>query len=194
MIVAAPVVGLVIAGLAIGYAQLTGHEVSDVLFSGEDQLPGLVSAGADYTVGALLLLIACKSLAYAGSLVAFRGGPTFPAVFLGAAGGIVLSHLPGLSLVPAIAMGMGATCAAMLQLPLTSVLLATVILGGDGFTVMPLVIVAVTVSYVASARLAPRSATPSGGAGTTGATVPASRPPAVDESRSGQTRAGSGGR
>ena len=194
VVVAAPVVGLVIAGLAIGYAQLTGHPVSDVLFSGEDQLPGLVSAGTDYTVGALLLLIACKSLAYAGSLVAFRGGPTFPAVFLGAAVGIVLSHLPGLSLVPAIAMGMGAACAAMLQLPLTSVLLATVILGADGFTVMPLVIVAVTVSYVASARLAPRSATPAGGAGTTGATVPASRAPAAENARSGQTPAGSAGR
>jgi H+/Cl- antiporter ClcA len=181
-VVAAPLAGLGIAGLAIGYAQLSGHGVSDVLFSGENQLPDLVSASAEYTVGALLLLIVCKSLAYAGSLVAFRGGPTFPALFLGAAGGIVLSHLPGLSLVPAVAMGLGATCAAMLQLPLTSVLLATVILGADGFTVMPLVIVAVTVSYVASARLAPRGAPPASGAGTTGATVPVSRAPAVDVS------------
>jgi H+/Cl- antiporter ClcA len=149
---------------------------------------------ADYTVGALLLLMVCKSLAYAGSLVAFRGGPTFPSIFLGAAGGIVLSHLPGLSLVPAIAMGLGATCAAMLQLPLTSVLLATVILGADGFTVMPLVIVAVTVSYVASARLAPRAAPPASSAGTTAATIPVSRAPAPDGSRPGQTPAGSGGR
>jgi hypothetical protein len=160
IVVAAPLVGVAIAGLAIGYAQLTGHDVTDVLFSGQDQLPGLVSASADYTVGALLLLLACKSLAYAGSLVAFRGGPTFPAIFLGAVGGIALSHLPGLSLVPAIAMGIGAMSAAMLQLPLTSVLLATVILGVDGFTVMPLVIVAVTVSYVTSARLTPRPAAP----------------------------------
>jgi H+/Cl- antiporter ClcA len=133
--------------------------VTDVLFSGQDQLPGLVSAGASYTVGALLLLLLCKGVAYAASLVAFRGGPTFPAIFLGAVGGIALSHLPGLSLVPAIAMGMGASCAAMLQLPLTSVLLTTVILGADGVTVMPLVIVAVTVSYVASARLTPRPPT-----------------------------------
>jgi H+/Cl- antiporter ClcA len=194
VIVAAPLAGLVIAGLAIGYAELSGHGVSDVLFSGEEQLPGLVSAGADYTVGALLLLLVCKALAYAGSLVAFRGGPTFPSIYLGAAGGIVLSHLPGLSLVPAVAMGLGATCAAMLQLPLTSVLLATVILGADGFTVMPLVIVAVTVSYVASARLAPRGAPPAGGDGTTGATVPVSRAPATDESRSGPSPAGSAGR
>jgi H+/Cl- antiporter ClcA len=107
-------------------------------------------------VGALVLLLLCKSLAYAGSLVAFRGGPTFPAIFLGAAGGLALSHLPGLPLAPAVAMGLGATCAAMLQLPLTSVLLATLMLGADGLTVMPVVIVAVTVSYVGSARLTPR--------------------------------------
>jgi H+/Cl- antiporter ClcA len=155
LLVAAPVTGLAVAGVAIGYAQATGHDVGDVLFSGEDQLPALVGARADYTVGALLLLLLCKSLAYAGSLVAFRGGPTFPAVFLGAVGGIALSHLPGLPVAPAIAMGLAATCAAMLQLPLTSVLLATLMLGADGLTVMPLVIVAVTVSYVASARLAP---------------------------------------
>jgi len=111
-------------------------------------------------VGALLLLLLCKSLAYAGSLVAFLGGPTFPAIFLGAVGGIALSHLPGLPVAPAIAMGLAAAATAMLQLPLTSVLLATLMLGADGLTVMPLVIVAVTVSYVASARLAPRPAVP----------------------------------
>jgi len=176
VVVAAPLVGLAVAGLAMIYVQLTGHGLSDVLFSGQDQLPGLVSASADYTVGALLLLIACKSLAFAGSLVAFRGGPTFPAIFLGAAGGIALSHLPGLSLVPAIAMGLGATAAAMLQLPLTSVLVATIILGTDGFTVMPLVIIAVTVSYVASARLAPRPATPAAGAEAPPATTGAAGP------------------
>ncbi|HEY4626785.1 MAG TPA: chloride channel protein, partial [Blastococcus sp.] len=160
ILVTAPLVGLGVAGLAIAYAQATGHDVSDVLFSGQNQLAGLVTSGVDYSVWALLLLLACKGLAYAGSLAAFRGGPTFPAIYLGAAVGIVLSHLPGLSLVPAIAMGMGATCAAMLQLPLTSVLLSTLLLGADGLTVMPLVIVAVTVSYVASAHLAPVPAAP----------------------------------
>ena len=180
MIVAAPIVGLAIAGLAIGYAQATGHDVADVLFSGEDGLTTVVSTRTEYTVGALLLLLLCKSLAYAGSLVAFRGGPTFPAIFLGAAGGIALSHLPGLPVAPAIAMGLAAACAAMLQLPLTSVLLATLMLGADGLTVMPLVIVAVTVSYVASARLAPRPASPETGVEATpptaGATEPVPRP------------------
>jgi H+/Cl- antiporter ClcA len=52
-------------------------------------------------------------------------------------------------------MGIGALCAVMLRLPLTSVLLATLLLSSDGLQVMPLAIVAVVVAYVASARLTP---------------------------------------
>jgi UDP-N-acetylmuramyl pentapeptide phosphotransferase/UDP-N-acetylglucosamine-1-phosphate transferase len=37
------------------------------------------------------------------------------------------------------------------------VLLATLIMGADGLAVMPLVIVAVTVSYVVTAHLTPRA-------------------------------------
>jgi hypothetical protein len=44
---------------------------------------------------------------------------------------------------------------AMLGLPLTSVLIVSVFLQADGLTLMPLVIVAVVVSYVVSARLVP---------------------------------------
>jgi hypothetical protein len=40
----------------------------------------------------------------------------------------------------------------MLRLPLTSVLLATLLLGPDPATVIPLVIVAVVVAYVVGAR------------------------------------------
>ena len=89
------------------------------------------------------------------SLSSFRGGPVFPAMFLGAAGGVAMSHLPGLPLVPAVAMGIGAMCVTMLRLPLTSVLLATLLLGSDGLAVAPLVIVAVVVAYVVAARIAP---------------------------------------
>jgi H+/Cl- antiporter ClcA len=150
-----PVVGMAIAGLTIAYTEGTGKSSSDVLFSGQSQLGPLIDHAASYSVGALLLLLACKGLAYGASLSSFRGGPTFPALFLGAAGGIALSHLPGLPLVPGVAMGIGAMCAVMLRLPLTSVLLATLLLYSDGLAVMPLVIVAVVVAYVVSARLAP---------------------------------------
>src|SRR3954454_20270895 len=99
-------VGLAIAGLAIVYADVTGHPTSDVLFSGQAALPLVVDHATDYTVGALALLVACKGLAYAGALVAFRGGPTFPALFIGAAGGMLASHLPGWSLVAGVAVGL----------------------------------------------------------------------------------------
>ena len=152
---AALVAGLVVAGLAIAYAEGTGKNASDVLFSGQDALGPLITHTGSYTVGALLLLLACKSLAYGVSLSSFRGGPVFPALFIGAAGGMALSHLPGLPLVAGVATGIGAMSAVMLSLPLTSVLLATLLLASDGLAVMPLVIVAVVVAYVAAARITP---------------------------------------
>ena len=152
-LVLTPVLGAVVAGLAIAYAELTGKNASEVLFSGQTALGPLIDNASSYTLGAVLALVACKALAYSVSLSSFRGGPIFPAMFVGAAGGIALSHLPGLPLVPAVAMGIGAMSVSMLRLPLTSVLLATVLLVSDGLAVMPLVIVAVVVAHVASARL-----------------------------------------
>ncbi len=145
------VAGLAIAGLAIAFAEGTGHSSSEVLFSGQSALPGLVGDAAGWTVGALGLLVVCKSLAYGISLSSFRGGPVFPSMFIGAAAGVAASHLPGLSLVPGVAMGIGAMCTVMLKLPFTSTLLATLLLYSDGLAVMPLVIVAVVVAYVAVA-------------------------------------------
>ena len=143
--------GLVIATLAIIFAAVTGKGTAEVLFSGESTLGTLITHGAEWSAGALVLLLVCKGLAYGVSLSGFRGGPTFPAMFLGAAGGMALSHLPGLPLVAGAAMGIGAMSAVMLRLPMTSVLLATLLLSSDGLPVMPLAIVAVVVSYVASA-------------------------------------------
>jgi len=90
----------------------------------------------------------CKSFVYGLSLSAFRGGPVFPAMFVGAVLGTAAAGLPGMSLAPAIAMGIGAMSAAMLRLPLTSVLLATLLLGTDGVSVTPQVVVAVVVAFV----------------------------------------------
>jgi H+/Cl- antiporter ClcA len=155
MVVLMPVLGVLIAGLAIGFAEATGHPASEVLFSGQDALGPLVGAASEWSVGALLLLIVCKGLAYALSLSSFRGGPVFPAMFIGAAGGMAAAGLPGLELVPAVAMGIGAMCTVMLSLPLTSTLLATLLLAEDGLAVTPLVIVAVVVAYVTTAHLMP---------------------------------------
>jgi H+/Cl- antiporter ClcA len=158
LLVLTPIAGLAIAGLAIGFAEATGKSSSEVLFSGQTALGPLLQNAASYSVGALLLLLACKGFAYSAALAGFRGGPIFPAMFIGAVGGIGLSHLPGLPLVPGVAIGIGAMAVGMLKLPLTSVLLTVLILGNDGITTMPLVIVAVVVSFVATTRLEPAPA------------------------------------
>jgi H+/Cl- antiporter ClcA len=155
MVLLTPVVGLAVAGLAIAFAEGSGRSSSEVLFSGQDALAPLIDDAADWTLGALVLLIVCKGLAYSLSLSSFRGGPIFPAMFIGAAGGIALSHAPGLPMIAGAAMGIGAMTVGMLGFPLTSVLLPILFLQEDAFDLMPLVIVAVVVSYVVSARLAP---------------------------------------
>ena len=183
--------GLAIAGLAIGYAAATGHADSDVLFSGQSALPALLTHSSAYSVGALALLVLCKGLAYSLALSAFRGGQTFPAMFLGAAGGVALSHLPGLAVMPAAAMGIGAMTAAMLRLPMSAVLLTTLFLGSDGFPVMPLTIVAVVVAYLTANWLtgppaAPRTVGTAEGA----ADVPAPRTSVAERAREGGAASG----
>ncbi|HEY2372295.1 MAG TPA: chloride channel protein [Gaiellaceae bacterium] len=155
MVLLMPFVGLAIAAFAILFQEAADHSSSYVLFSGQDALPTLIDGAAGWTVGALTLLIVCKGLAYSLALSSFRGGPTFPGMFIGAAGGIALSHLPGLPEIAGVAMGIGAMTVAMLGLPFTSVLLVSLFLLADAVPLMPLVIVAVVVSYIASAHVAP---------------------------------------
>ncbi len=150
-----PVLGAGIALAAIGFEQLTDHGTDQVLFSGENALAPLIQEASTWTVGALLLLVLCKGIAYTLSLASLRGGPTFPAMFIGAAGGLALSHLPGLPPIAGVAMGIGAMAVAMLRLPLTSVLLTALFLEADSVELMPLIIVSVVVAHVATARLNP---------------------------------------
>ncbi len=119
-IVVTSALGLAIGLTAMAYQLITGQPFSQVLFSGQAALPNLVEHAAEYSTTVIILLVAGKALAYGLSLSAFRGGPVFPSMFIGAALGIAASNLPGMSLAPAIGMGIGAMCAAMLRLPLTS--------------------------------------------------------------------------
>ncbi|HEX3196050.1 MAG TPA: chloride channel protein [Propionibacteriaceae bacterium] len=153
--------GLIIGLTAMTYQLISGHSFTQVLFSGQDALPELVDKAADYSVGLLILLIVCKAFAYGLSLSAFRGGPVFPSMFIGAALGIAASGLPGMNLAAGIGMGIGGMCAAMLRLPLTSTLLAVLLMGVDGVAVTPQVVVAVAVAFVISNVLpAPGPKTP----------------------------------
>jgi len=154
-LVLTPLAGIAIGILALVFVEATDKPTQYVLFSGQDQLPSLLEDAATWSVGALLLLVLCKGLAYSVALSGFRGGPVFPGMFLGAAGGIALSHLPGLSMIAGAAMGIGAMTVAMLGLPLVALLLVTLFLQADSLQLTPLVIVAIVVSYVVSAWLRP---------------------------------------
>ena len=78
---------LVIAGSALAVQYFTGESVLFVVTSGEEmitELPTLTS------VSTVALVLAFKALAYAVSLGAgFRGGPFFPAMFVGATAGLL---------------------------------------------------------------------------------------------------------
>ncbi|MFJ1869650.1 chloride channel protein [Streptomyces sp. NPDC088097] len=165
--------GVAIGVIALLFAVITGRPATGVLFSGQEALGSLLADSATNTGATLIVLLGCKALAYCASMSAFRGGPIFPALFLGAAGGLALSHLPGLGTTAGFAIGVGAMAVAILKLPMTSVLLASLLLGAEGLDVMPLVIVAVVVAYVGTLRLARRPAGPHGagphGAGPHGA-------------------------
>ena len=105
------------AGIAIAFAEGTGQSYAAVLFSGQNELAPFTADAASWSVGALVAVVVCKAAAYGISLSSFRGGPIFPSLFIGAAGGIALSHLAGLPMVAGMAMGIGSMSTVMLSFP-----------------------------------------------------------------------------
>ena len=145
--------GLCVGGLAIAFAETTGESPDAVLFSGESAFGSLFAQASTITLGTLALLLVFKGLAWSISLGSFRGGPTFPALFLGVAAGLMAAHLPGYAETPAVAALMGAACVAVLRLPLASVMIATLLSAKAGLAVTPLIVVAVVVAYLTSETL-----------------------------------------
>jgi H+/Cl- antiporter ClcA len=128
------------------YALVTGRSPADVTLSGVATLAGMAADPDAWGVGALLAVLLFKGVAYTLCLGSLRGGPVFPALFLGAAVGLLLAPLPGLAVAPAMAAGMAAATSSVLRLPLTSVVLMAVLLGSAAM--MPVVIVASVVAFV----------------------------------------------
>jgi H+/Cl- antiporter ClcA len=143
-----PVAGLFIAGLGIAFHATTDHGVDQVLFSGQEALGPLVANPGAWSLGALALVLLFKGVGYSVSLAGFRGGPIFPALFLGGAAGIMAARLPGFETTPAVAVGIGAATSAALRLPLAGVVLATLLTQKAGLGSGPLIILGVVVAYV----------------------------------------------
>jgi H+/Cl- antiporter ClcA len=158
--VALPVAGVVIGILALVFAEITDKLPDEVLFSGQDQVSGLITSAGSWSLGALALLIALKGIGYAISLAGFRGGPTFPAMFLGVAAGLMAAQLPGFATTPAVAVGIGAAVVAVLRIPLSAVVLAALLTSTTGVGASPLIIVGVVVAYIVTEAVSPRAPTP----------------------------------
>jgi H+/Cl- antiporter ClcA len=140
--------GLIAGCSAATYAVLTGHSPAEVALSGQSTIGTLAGSPASWSTGAMVALIAFKGLAYAVCLGAFRGGPAFPAIFLGAAIGVLATALfPSIDLVSALAIGM-ASGVAVIGLPITSVLLVVLLLGDAAASQMPVVILGAVVALV----------------------------------------------
>ncbi len=152
-----PIIGLVVAGLAILFSQVADKSVTYALFSGQSTIGQLTENPGAWPLWALALLIGCKGIAYALSLGGFRGGPVFPALFLGAAGGMMAAQLPGFSLTPAIAVGLGASVASVLRLPLSAAALGVFLTIHVGPGASPLIIVGVVIAYLTTLALSARA-------------------------------------
>ena len=150
-----PLAALAVAGAAIAFAEITGYTANLVLFSGQDAMDQLVSKASTVALGVLALLLLFKALAWGISLGGARGGPTFPAIFIGIVGGLLAAHLPGFSETPAIGVLVGAMVVSVLRLPLSSIIIALVV-SQAGAGVAPLIIVGVVVAYIVTQLLSAR--------------------------------------
>jgi H+/Cl- antiporter ClcA len=150
-----PVAALAVGVAAIAFSEITGQSPNAVLFSGQDAMDLVVSQAATLALGTLALLVLFKAVAWGISLGSARGGPTFPAIFIGIVAGLLAGHLPGFSETPAIGVLIGAMVVSVLRLPLSSIVIALVV-SQAGPGVAPLIIVGVVVAYIVTQLLAAR--------------------------------------
>jgi H+/Cl- antiporter ClcA len=151
--------GLLLGGaLAVGVlaelADLLGTNSQDVLFSGQASVPVVVG---ESTAGLVVVVLVAKALGYAISLgCGFRGGPIFPAVFLG----VAVASLPvewfGVSPTWAIAAGAAAGMAAQTQLLVSPLLFAELLVGHVGLDATPAAVLATAAAWITTSALQSR--------------------------------------
>ncbi len=105
--------GVLVGLTATVYQLITGQQLHARAVLRAGRPPGRSSPNAaDYTVAVLVVLGALQDAAYGLSLSAFRGGPVFPAMFIGAVLGMAVSGLPGMDLAAGDRDGHRRACAA----------------------------------------------------------------------------------
>jgi H+/Cl- antiporter ClcA len=134
-----------LGGVGIGLVALVAGE--ETLFSGEHELEVLLGDPEAYGLGALVLILGGKILAFALSLeTGFRGGRIFPVLFIGATVGFVSNELfDWIPLTVAVACGMAGAAVALMRLPVFVTLLVAFFAAP---ATVPLIVLAAVVGYV----------------------------------------------
>ncbi|MDQ7992903.1 MAG: chloride channel protein [Propionicimonas sp.] len=152
---------LPVAGLAVGVLALVGQwlgvDYEQILFSGQTGIPHTL---AETSIVVLLVIIATKAIAYAICLGAgFRGGPVFPAIFLGVAVAMVAALLFGSSVTWALAVGAAAGMTAGTGMVFSALLFAGLLAGTPGLDALPAAVLAVLAAWLTNAALTVRAPT-----------------------------------
>lgn len=131
---------IVVAGAIIG---VVCYFIPELMFSGESYIQTIIADASSYGVPMLLLLAVLKppllALSFKGG---YLGGPIFPSLFTAVMLGLVVNQL-----VPSLPIAICLTCVEVgvitlvLKAPLTSILLVTVVAGGNA-TLDGLIVVA----------------------------------------------------
>jgi H+/Cl- antiporter ClcA len=143
--VGSPVLKATAGGLGIGLVALVAGD--ETLFSGEHELELLLDEPEAYGLGALLLILGGKIVAFALSLeCGFRGGRIFPVLFIGAAVGFAATSIfESVPLAVSVATGMAGAAVAIMRVPIFVVLLIAFFASP---ATIPLVVLAAVVGYV----------------------------------------------
>jgi H+/Cl- antiporter ClcA len=152
---------LLAGGLLVGLLALLetafGGDSQEVLFSGQSAIPDLVVEGS---TGVLLSILVLKALAYAVSLgCGFRGGPIFPALFVG----VGIASFPHIwfdtSPTLVIAVGAAAGLAAQTRFILSAMVFAALLVGTQGLATTPAAVLAAAAAWLTVSALDQRRAT-----------------------------------
>lgn len=144
---------LAITGLVAIAVLAFDLDPSMILFSGQgDAMSTMIDESA---IGVVIAIVALKAVGYAISLGGgMRGGPIFPATFLGVGVGVLFALIfTGVPVSPLATAGIAAAATAMIRLPFTSAMLALLLIGGAGMEVAPFAIIGSVLGFAVRQRV-----------------------------------------
>ena len=148
---------LLLGGFAVGAIAVIATWLNttddEILFSGQSAVPEVVAEGS---VGVLLVILVAKSLGYAISLGSgFRGGPIFPAIFIGITITSFAVVVFDASPTWAIAVGTAAGMAAGTEMVFSALLFSMLLVGQPGVDALPAAVLAVAAVWLTKMVIPP---------------------------------------